>query len=246
MRNPPVKVTLADVTQMVKDNKPVEDILDAIAASPDKPKATLADIRALQEQKTPMPIMLALKGTPLGAADLRMLAENGVKPAVFEKLAAVLGFAQQPVSAADAKALMDAGVPSPVVAKLKAAADAFVNPPPKPEKPGDGGVNPPKPPTPQVDEFHPSEFIGTWSGSAVSDYAGDAPCSLLLRADGSYSLRVGAVAQVGKWRVTVDAGTFFMQPSPGMPETESYTMDATKTKLTITAMTGKMILTKQQ
>jgi hypothetical protein len=139
---------------------------------------------------------------------------------------------------AAAKSLMDAGVPTAVITNLKEAGEARVidqdgkNEPPEDQKAGD--------------EAHPPEFIGTWQGMGISDIAGDAPATLTFAADGRYSLRIGNAGQAGRWHACKDAATLTLQPSPGFPETDTFEMDNTKTKLTITATTGKIVLAKQK
>ena len=158
LRNPPREITLDEVKRMVQAGQSADRIIEAIAASPNKPAAGAADVLELQRQNVPVAVLFALRGRPLGAVDLRSLAEEHTAPPVFERLGNLLGYIQTDLAAEEALALMRIGVPADSVKGLKTA----VAVPPQPKN--DPKTEPPLPAPPEPVE----ELVGTWEGTIKS------------------------------------------------------------------------------
>lgn len=205
LRNPPRDVTLEDVKRMVKAEMPVAQIIESIAAAPKKPPLGATEVLELQRQKVPIAVIFALRGRPLGVAEVRTLAEAKAGAPVFEQLGKLLGFVPTDMAAEDALELMRTGVPANTVKALRTA--AAVQPDPKPD--------PPLPPAPAPTE----ELVGTWEGTIKS-------AGMTVRAvmtfdrNGDYSLNVGGYLQQGKWSVVHN--NLILAPNDSMEEAERY------------------------
>jgi hypothetical protein len=203
--NPPRDFSLEDVTRMVKDGKPVAQIIDAIAAAPKKPAPTAMEVLDLQRQKVPMAVIFALRGKPLGVTELKALADERTEAAVFGQLGKLLGFVQTDIAAGDAMELVRTGVPLECVKALKTA--AAIQPP--------QNIEPPLAAPPQPAE----ELVGTWEGTMKSGGM-TARAVLTLDGNGDYSLNVSNYLQQGKWSVVHN--NLILAPNDSMEEAERY------------------------
>ena len=209
LRNPPREITLDEVKRMVQAGQSADRIIEAIAASPNKPAAGAADVLEMQRQNVPVAVLFALRGRPLGAADLRSLAEEHTAPPVFERLGNLLGYIQTDLAAEEALALMRIGVPADSVKGLKTA----VAVPPQPKN--DPKTEPPLPAPPEPVE----ELVGTWEGTIKS--AGmTANAVLTLDRNGEYSLNMASYLQQGRWSAVHN--NLVLSPNDGMEEAERY------------------------
>lgn len=231
LRNPAREITLDEVTRMVKAGQPAGRIIEAIAASPNRPTAGAADVLELQRQNVPVAVIFALRGRPLGAAEMRSLAEGNTASPVFEQLGKLLGYVQTDLAAEEALALVRIGVPADSVKALKTA--AAVQPQPKTEpKP-----EPPLPAPPEPVE----ELVGTWEGTIKS--AGMTSFAVLtLDRSGEYSLNVASYLQQGRWSAVHN--NLVLSPNDGMEEAERYELK--NGTLLIKAPNAMMTLRRRQ
>ncbi|MCX6561050.1 MAG: hypothetical protein NTZ26_11145 [Candidatus Aminicenantes bacterium] len=203
--NPPRDIALEDVIRMVKAGQPTARIIDAIAGAAGKPPLGAMEALNLQRQKIPAAVIFALRGRPLGVAEVRALAEEKADPPVFEQLGKMLGFVQTALSVEEAMELMRIGVPADSVKALKTAAAPKLQPNPEPPLP--------EPPAPS------EELAGTWEGTMKS-------AGMTVRAvmtfdrNGDYSLNVSGYLQQGKWSVVHN--NLVLAPNDGMEEAERY------------------------
>jgi len=109
-----------DVLAMVRQRKSVEAILEEIAKA-DRGFALSPPVEMqLRLQRVPHAVILAMRGKPIGAEDLKALAAEKTAEGVYAQLAAMTGYAQVEVTPPLALELARAGVPRSVVAQLRA------------------------------------------------------------------------------------------------------------------------------
>lgn len=248
-------VTLEEVVVMCEAKRPVDDILDAIANSPRKPKVGAAESVGLARKGVPVPVLMALSGQPLGKPQFLALAAQKAEVTTYQKLAGVVGYTSQEFTMAEARELHGAGVPAEVlkqqmdVAKA-AAAVAKVEEAPKPKveeaaKPpvkrgNDGEKDPLERPAPTC----PPAFVGQWAG-VMGGPMGVSTCAMRFDANGHYLFQTReGVVQQGKWYVI--GSILYQEPDLGMTEQHAFTLSEDGGQLTIKGALGSLRLNKQR
>ncbi len=112
-------LTIEGIVTMVQDRRSAEEIMQAITQSGMALGLTPAQALDLGRKDVPLAVLLALKGRPLGADDLKRLAGTGLKEDGYVALASLVGFGDQRPTAGEALELLQAGVPKPVVAMFR-------------------------------------------------------------------------------------------------------------------------------
>jgi len=218
----PKALTVQEVGEMVKAGRSVDQVLDALLASRTHLKISAAEALGLLRKEVPVPIVVALKGSPLGANDLKLLAESNLPLDGYLKLAKLVGVERKDLTAADALVLAQAGVPEKVVAMLKQA--------PEP--------TPPKPPEPEKKQ---ANLVGRWDGQMTSTAGQGDSVRMSFTADGKYVLTTGLGAmQTGKWSVVEDK--LVLVPDGGIRQAHSFELE--EGTLKIMGQTGMLVVKK--
>lgn len=229
------KLTAQDVAQMARDKKPIEQIVDALAASESRPTVTADEAAALVEQGVEVPVLLLLRGKPLGINELKALAKAKASEAGCRKLIEFLGMQPKPVEPDEALALVEAGLARDVVALARKRADEAVKALREKEKDKE----------PVEDTKHPKELIGNWDGTMGSgNFIQQA--KMAFGADGRYVFIAGAghmeVKQTGTWFVANGVITFEVDNG----RSESHQFDMAGNKLKIKSGGGSIDLVRQK
>lgn len=250
-------VTLKEVVVMCEAKRPVDEVLDAIANSPRKPKVGAADSLALARQGVPAPVLMALSGQPLAKAQLIALAAQKTEVGTYQKLAAVVGYDTKEMSLAEVRELTGAGVPAEILKEQRdaakaAAAVAKVEEPVKPVKPeevarppvkrgNDGGE---KDPLDKPAPTCPPTFVGQWAG-VMGGPMGVSTCAMRFDANGHYLFQTReGVVQQGRWYVI--GSILYQEPDLGMTEQHAFTLSEDGGQLTIKGALGSIRLNKQR
>jgi hypothetical protein len=235
-------VALADIVRMVRSKQTTDQILDALLASGAKYAVSAGEATELIREGVPAPVILALKGKPLGMNELKVLGENKCSEESYAKLDKLVGFEKMDLSAGDILALDRAGVPEELIARLRQ--EALKAPQAARGQGGQPGQPiPPQPtppaPVPVVDE-HPAELVGTWQGEISSDYVYQS-CTLVFTAEGRFvlTMQMGAFAR-GRW--TAEQNALILTSDNGIPEAETY--EFVNGKLKITSKVGVILVQK--
>lgn len=249
-------VTLEEVVAMCEAKRPVDEILEAIANSPRKPKVGAAESVGLARKGVPAPVLMALSGQPLGKAQFLALAAQKAEVTTYQKVAAVVGYTTQEFTMADARELRGAGVPAEVLKQQMdtakaAAAVAKVEEAGKPVKPeevarppvkrgNDGEKDPLERPAPTC----PPAFVGQWAG-VMGGPMGVSTCAMRFDANGHYLFQTReGVVQQGKWYVI--GSILYQEPDLGMTEQHAFTLSEDGGQLTIKGALGSLRLNKQR
>jgi hypothetical protein len=226
-------VTLADVVRMTRSKRTADQILEVLIASGAKYAVSAGEATELIRQGVAAPVILALKGKPLGLNELKVLGENKCTEESYASLETLVGFEPLDLTPADVLALDRAGVPDRFIvylrqpaAKAQGGLGGLQNQGAKPGQAGQQGqaaqpqppVNPPAP-VPVVNE-HPAELIGTWQGEITGDFVNQS-CQLVFTAEGRFvlTMQMGAFLR-GRW--STEQNALFLTADNGVPEAETY------------------------
>ncbi|MEZ5740366.1 MAG: trypsin-like peptidase domain-containing protein [Burkholderiaceae bacterium] len=132
---PEKRVDNASVAAMLKQGRPVIEVLQEIASSKREFDGSVGALLAMNREVTlPASIARAISGRPLSVENLKELAGAGISDGELDLLLGIVGMAKVPLSPVDALALTQAGIGTDVVARAREAAAARPEPAREPER----------------------------------------------------------------------------------------------------------------